>query len=116
MRVLTAHGSAGLEFDTVVVVGAQEGSFPSLARNEPMFDLAALESRATQADRNRARLEDERRLFHVVRTRARRRTLFTATEPPGEEAGFTVRSRFVAELGVGWTPSPVVPGTEPVSV
>ena len=116
VRVLTAHGSAGLEFDTVVVVGAQEGSFPSLARNEPMFDLAALESRATQADRNRARLEDERRLFHVVRTRARRRTLFTATEPPGEEAGFTVRSRFVAELGVGWTPSPVVPGTEPVSV
>src|SRR5439155_1210428 len=42
VRVLTAHGSAGLEFDTVVVVGAQEGSFPSLARNEPMFDLAAL--------------------------------------------------------------------------
>ncbi len=116
VRVLTAHGSAGLEFDTVVVVGAREGSFPSLARTEPMFDLDALDRRATQADRNRARLEDERRLFHVVRTRARRRTLFTATEPPGEDAGFTVRSRFVAELGVGWTPAPVVPGPEPVSV
>src|SRR5439155_2000834 len=42
VRVLTAHGSVGQEFDTVVVVGALEGNFPSLSRPEPMFDLVAL--------------------------------------------------------------------------
>ncbi|TMK85918.1 MAG: ATP-dependent helicase, partial [Actinobacteria bacterium] len=42
VRILTAHGTAGLEFDTVIVVGAAEGNFPSLSRPEPMFDLGAL--------------------------------------------------------------------------
>ena len=63
VRVLTAHGIAGLEFDIVVVIGAVEGNFPSLSRPEPMFDLSMLERRASQADRNRERLEDERRLL-----------------------------------------------------
>src|SRR5204862_3309660 len=85
VAVLTAHGAAGLEFDTVIVAGAVEGNFPSLGRPEPMFDLDFLEGSAGQADRNRRRLADERRLFNVVLTRARRWVVLTASDPHGED-------------------------------
>ena len=66
VQVLTAHGAVGREFHTVLVVGTVEGNFPSLTRPEPMFDLEALDRLVSQSDRNRARLEDERRLFRMV--------------------------------------------------
>jgi superfamily I DNA/RNA helicase/RecB family exonuclease len=103
VRVLTAHATAGLEFDSVLVVGTVEGNFPSLVRPEPMFDLGVLDGPVSQSERNRLRLADERRLFHVVATRARRRVVFTASDPYEEETVLTARSRFVAELGAPWT-------------
>jgi superfamily I DNA/RNA helicase/RecB family exonuclease len=115
VRVLTAHATAGLEFDSVLVVGATEGNFPSLARPEPMFDLAALEGPISQSERNRLRLADERRLFHVVATRARRRVVFTASDPHGEATVLTARSRFVSALGVPWTLLPAHPLDGPLS-
>jgi superfamily I DNA/RNA helicase/RecB family exonuclease len=116
VRVLTAHAAAGQEFDTVVVVGAVEGDFPSLTRPEPMFDLGALERRISRSERNRARLEDERRLFGMVLERARRRVVLTASDPHGEEAVESARSRFVDEREVAWTNAPAGPFDEPVSV
>jgi superfamily I DNA/RNA helicase len=116
VRVFTAHGSAGREFDTVVVVGATEGDFPSLSRPEPLFDLAALDGRVSQADRNRLRLWDERRLFRLVASRARRRVVFTASDPHDEGTVLTARSRFVTELGVSWTRAPAGPFAEPLSM
>jgi ATP-dependent exoDNAse (exonuclease V) beta subunit len=116
VRVLTAHASAGLEFDSVIVVGAAEGNFPSLARPEPMFDLAALQGHLMQSERNQRRLEDERRLFDVVASRARRRVLFTASDPHGEESVLASRSRFVAPLGVRWSPLPDGAVAEPLSL
>jgi superfamily I DNA/RNA helicase/RecB family exonuclease len=115
VRVLTAHATAGLEFDSVLVVGATEGNFPSLARPEPMFDLAALEGPISQSERNRLRLADEGRLFHVLATRARRRVVFTASDPHGEGTVLTARSRFVSALGVPWTPLPTQPLDGPLS-
>jgi superfamily I DNA/RNA helicase/RecB family exonuclease len=116
VRVFTAHGTAGREFDTVIVMGATEGNFPSLSRPEPMFDLASLDGRIPQADRNRIRLWDERRLFRVVARRARRRVVFTASDPHDEGTVLTARSRFVSELGVPWRPAPRGPFHEPLSV
>jgi len=116
VRVFTAHGTAGRELDTVIVVGSTEGNFPSLSRPESMLDLGALEGRISQSDRNRIRLWDERRLFHVVATRARRRVIFTASDPHDEVTVLTARSRFVSELGVGWTSAPGGPFDEPLSV
>jgi superfamily I DNA/RNA helicase/RecB family exonuclease len=113
VQVVTAHGATGMEFDTVVVVGATEGNFPSLTRPEPMFDLAVLEGDRSRSDRMRHRLADERRLFASVLGRARRRVVLTASEPPAGEDG--ARSRFVDERGIGWSPMPVSP-SEPVSV
>lgn len=116
VHVLTAHGAAGLEFDTVFVVGAVEGNFPSLSRPEPMFDLGALEGSRSRAEVNRARLADERRLFGLVVDRARRRVVLTASEPEGEDPGAAAASRFAEERGVAWHDTPVAPFPAPVSV
>ncbi|MGH2596456.1 MAG: ATP-dependent helicase [Actinomycetota bacterium] len=114
VRVLTAHGAVGVELDTVVVAGAVEGNFPSLSRPEPMFDLAALERPISRSERNRARLEDERRLFRMMIGRARARVVLSASETHAD--GSVSSSRFVNELGVAWTPIPEGPFDEPVSV
>jgi superfamily I DNA/RNA helicase/RecB family exonuclease len=113
VQVLTAHGTAGVEFDTVVVVGAVEGDFPSTSRPEPMFDLTSLERTWTRSERMRTRLADERRLFRSVVGRARRRVLLTASDPAAGQEG--ARSRFVVEAGIAWSPAPAV-AREPVSV
>jgi superfamily I DNA/RNA helicase len=114
VRVLTAHGAVGTELDTVVVVGAVEGNFPSLSRPEPMFDLAALERPISQSERNRARLEDERRLFRMMLGRAKTRVVLTASQTHGD--GSVATSRFVDEQGIAWTPISQGPFEEPVSV
>jgi superfamily I DNA/RNA helicase/RecB family exonuclease len=115
VRVLTAHGAAGREFDTVLVLDALEGHFPSLSRPEPMFDLATLDGAIARSEINRRRLADERRLFGMVRSRARRRVVLTATDPHGDESSVTLTSRFVEELGLSWRDVPSAPFAEPVS-
>jgi superfamily I DNA/RNA helicase len=114
VQVLTAHGSAGREFHTVIVVGTVEGNFPSLSRPEPMFDLESLDRLVSQSDRNRARLEDERRLFRMVLGRARERVVLMASRAHTDEA--STGSRFVEEIGVKWSPTPDPGLTEPISV
>jgi superfamily I DNA/RNA helicase/RecB family exonuclease len=116
VRVLTAHGAVGQEFDTVIVVGAAEGSFPSLSRPEPMFDLTVLERRMSQSDRNRLRLEEERRLFRLVTGRARRRVLYTASDPRGVDPERAAPSRFVAEAGIRWEDPPSAGDADPLTV
>ena len=115
VQVLTAHAAAGREFDTVIVLDALEGDFPSLSRPEPMFDLATLEGAIARSEVNRRRLADERRLFGMVRSRARRRVVLTATDPHGDESSVTLTSRFVEELGLPWRDVPAAPFAEPVS-
>lgn len=115
VHVLTAHAAAGREFDTVVVLDALEGDFPSLSRPEPMFDLGTLEGISARSQVNRRRLADERRLFSMVRSRARRRVVLTATDPHGDESSVTLTSRFVEEMGLRWRDIPRTPFEEPVS-
>ncbi|HEU4353992.1 MAG TPA: ATP-dependent DNA helicase, partial [Actinomycetota bacterium] len=115
VHVLTAHGVAGLEFDTVFVVGAVEGNFPSLSRPEPMFDLTTLDAGGTRSQINRARLADERRLFGLVLDRATRRVVLTVSEPEGEDPGVAAPTRFAEERAVLWRRAPVAPFAAPVS-
>ncbi len=112
VHVLTAHGAVGREFDTVLVTGVTEGNFPSLSRPEPMFDLAVLERPVTNADRNRERLDDERRLFDMVKARARRRVVLTCADIHAHDER-SARSRFVE--GSAWAPAPSGPFDDPVS-
>ena len=114
VQVLTAHGAVGREFHTVLVVGTVEGNFPSLTRPEPMFDLEALDRLVSQSDRNRARLEDERRLFRMVVGRARERVVLMASRAHADEA--STGSRFVEEMGLKWSAVPDPALAEPISV
>jgi RecB family exonuclease len=115
VAVLTAHGTVGLEFDTVIIAGAAEGNFPSLGRPEPMFDLASLERTPSRSESVRARLEDERRLFHVVVGRARRGVVLVCSDTHPDADELTLRTRFGGELGATWRPAPGSPFDEPVS-
>ena len=109
VQVLTAHGAIGLEFDTVLVAGATEGNFPSRCR-APSRCSTSLCSHGPHlaSERNRDRLEDERRLFRMVLGpgAAPRRPRSRAT-PTRRRRRLAQRSRFVDELpGVRWTRAP----------
>lgn len=112
VQVLTAHAAAGREFDTVVIVGAVEGDFPSLTRPEPMFDLAVLERRRSQAERTAERLADERRLFEMVVARARSRVILAASDPV-DDPELSVRTRFAPDAS--WEHAPAPSADDPVS-
>jgi len=98
VRVLTAHSAKGLEWDLVVVAGVQEGVWPDvrlrgtlLGLDEIVEQAAGLEGSASQ--RQSARLAEERRLFYVAVTRARRQLLVTAVAHEDSQP-----SRFLSEL------------------
>ena len=116
VNVLTAHGTVGREFEAILVTGVTEGNFPSVHRAEPMFDLAVLDRMVTNAERNRERLQDERRLFDAVVGRARRRVVLMCADAHPDADELTLRSRFVRERGIAWTSAPAGPFEEPVSV
>ncbi|GHU37150.1 DNA helicase [Clostridia bacterium] len=81
IHVMTVHGSKGLEFDEVFIIGAVQGTFPG-----------------------RGNLEEERRLFYVAITRARERLNISSPLAMVDFSGNlmkTERSRFIDEAGIG---------------
>jgi len=77
IQLLTAHGSKGLEFDEVFILGAAQGTFPSSRDHE-----------------------EERRLFYVAMTRARQYLNISRPLEMADWGGIqkpTERSQFVAE-------------------
>jgi len=86
ITLMTVHGSKGLEFPVVFVVGLEENLFPVGARDG--FD---------------ADIEEERRLFYVAITRAEERLYFSYCKTRfkfGEEQQ-QLRSRFLDEVDPG---------------
>ncbi|HVU72269.1 MAG TPA: ATP-dependent DNA helicase [Mycobacteriales bacterium] len=101
VRLLTAHRSKGLEWDVVVVAGVQEGAWPDVRRRGSLLEPERLESDDPAAAAGPTRTEllaDERRLFYVAITRARRRLVVTAAS--GAEDEGERPSPFLDELGV----------------
>lgn len=104
VSILTAHGAVGREFDTVAVVGAQEGAWPALGETgtifaqEELIDLIDLGIAPNIPVNNIAgRLQEERRLFHVATTRHTSRMLLVAVDnPDGDEVAEP--SRFIDEF------------------
>lgn len=107
VRVMSLHKSKGLTADLVVVMGCVEGLIPTLTRD------------ATQVDTDGA-LEEQRRLFYVAITRARKiLVLSSVTGLPSKlayrmgvevrgrrETVRTITSRFIDELGPA-RPNPI---------
>lgn len=86
ITLMTVHGSKGLEFPVVFVVGLEENLFPVGARAG--FDVD---------------IEEERRLFYVAITRAEERLFFSHARTRykfGEEQR-QLRSRFIDEVDPG---------------
>ncbi|MGC4887602.1 ATP-dependent helicase [Micromonospora sp. DT227] len=126
VRLLTAHAAKGLEWDLVAVAGAQEGVWPdlrlrgSLLGSERLVDVLAGRAdgaglRASLVGQTSALLDEERRLFHVAVSRARRRLLVTAVASAavGGDDHEEQPSRFLHELAAGDPPATGAGGTAP---
>jgi len=99
VRLLTAHRAKGLEWDLVVVAGVQDGGWPDVRRRGSLLSADRLGRAGVEAPASPATLVvDERRLFYVAVTRARRHLFVTAVQS-ADDAG-PRPSRFLEELGV----------------
>ena len=80
VRVMTAHRAKGLEWDLVVVAGVQDGRWPVIRPAATLLRSERLDPRTPEPPGLGALLAEERRLFYVALTRARRRLIITAVE------------------------------------
>lgn len=83
VNLMTIHSAKGLEFDTVFIVGAEEGIFPSKRSMDTLEDL-----------------EEERRLAYVAITRAKRKLYISHAVRRMMYGSTTMNttSRFVKEI------------------
>ena len=83
VQLMTLHGAKGLEFDTVLLVGLEEGLFPS-----------------SQSLHTVERLEEERRLFYVGITRAKERLVLSHAMYRNQfgQINDQMQSRFLSEV------------------
>jgi superfamily I DNA/RNA helicase/RecB family exonuclease len=97
VRLLTAHRAKGLEWDVIVIADVQEELWPDLRRRGSLLDADQVDADDVRpAPTTQQLLVDERRLFYVALTRARRRVVLTAVSAV-DEAGARP-SRFLDEV------------------
>ena len=96
VRIMTVHGSKGLEFDYVFLPHLVDRKFPTDERREPIEIPDALVKE--KLPEGEFHLEEERRLFYVAMTRAKKGLFFTTADDYGG-ARKKKLSKFLTELG-----------------
>lgn len=98
VKIMTVHGSKGLEFKYVFIVNLVDKKFPTIARSEKILipDSLVKEKSLSEGDFH---LEEERRLFYVALTRAKNALFLTAAKDYGG-AREKKPSRFIAEMNI----------------
>jgi DNA helicase-2/ATP-dependent DNA helicase PcrA len=93
IRLMTAHKSKGLEFDYVYIIGAYDGHWGNKkSRNYFMSVLSNVSSNSFDNSN-----DDERRLFYVALTRARKEVTITYSKE-GNEGRELLPSQFISEI------------------
>lgn len=92
VNFLTAHGSKGLQFDHVFMLGCTRGVWDSASRNRTYSMPPTIWSGPAGSEE-----EESRRLFYVAMTRARKQLMISWPERDNKEKELE-KSRFVAEL------------------
>jgi superfamily I DNA/RNA helicase/RecB family exonuclease len=98
VSLLTAHGAAGREWTVVAVAGVQEGSWPDLRLRGSLLGVERLVDLLSGVDGEQVSataplLAEERRLFYLAASRARRTLLVSAVAGEDEQP-----SRFLDDL------------------
>ncbi len=85
VKLMTVHASKGLEFDYVFICGLEEGIFPSSGRNTKTL----------------VEFEEERRLFYVALTRARKKVFLTCASVRTifGQRETQIPSEFISDIG-----------------
>ncbi|MFC5998086.1 ATP-dependent helicase [Quadrisphaera sp. GCM10027208] len=115
VALVTAQGSAGREWDVVVVAGVQDGGWPdtrlrgSLLGAPDLVDVLTGRAAGDHVAARREVLDDERRLLHVAVTRARRRLVVTAVRDEDQRPSPFLDVVAPAPQGTGQRPFTVVP-------
>jgi len=96
IKVMTIHGAKGLEFKYVFVVSMVDKRFPSIERKDPIeLPEDLIKDIKPEGD---VHLQEERRLFYVAMTRAKKELYLTSAEDYGGSRAKKL-SRFLVELG-----------------
>ncbi len=96
VSILTVHSSKGLEFDVVFLVNLVNERFPSRARNEKIPLPVGILKEKNSEERD-FHMEEERRLFYVGITRAKKHLFLTAADFYGTGKRAKKLSPFVNE-------------------
>ncbi|MCD6270666.1 ATP-dependent helicase [bacterium] len=97
VNVMTIHAAKGLEFDYVFLPSLVEKRFPSINKKEPIEIPQDLTKEITPE--GNVHLQEERRLFYVGITRAKKGVFFSWADNYGG-ARKTIPSRFLFEAGL----------------
>ncbi len=97
VKVMTIHAAKGLEFEYVFVANMVDKRFPSIERREPIELPDALVKEIVPS--GDIHLQEERRLFYVAMTRAKRGLWLTSADNYGGKTKKRL-SRFLYEAGL----------------
>ena len=92
VNFLTAHGSKGLQFDHVFMLGCTSAAWDSVSRSRTYSLPPGIWTRCSGSEE-----EESRRLFYVAMTRARKRLVISWSQRDNNDRELE-QSRFVAEL------------------